>query len=166
MRDNELLIYGLLFLAIVGFNLFKQFLAARAQQRLRQQQAAAAQGMPQPLPEQDPEPFALSESDWGRAPGPTSASDAALETPVEDRPVMTRTPPSSATYRAAPPVSRAQNNVAVPRVSSPSRSDSRIARRRARHHLFQSRSAQRDGIVMMTVLGPCRALQPYGQEQS
>jgi hypothetical protein len=29
MRDNNLLIYGLLFLVIIGFNLFKQFLAAR-----------------------------------------------------------------------------------------------------------------------------------------
>ena len=30
MRDNELLIYGLLFLVIIGFNVFKQFLAVRA----------------------------------------------------------------------------------------------------------------------------------------
>jgi len=155
MRDNELLIYGLLFLAIVGFNIFKQFLAARAQQQRREQQAAAAQGMPQP--EDDPEPLALSESDWGRAPEPRTASDVPPPVPLEDRPVATRTPPSPAIQRTAQSVSRAQSYAEAPRASNASR----LARRRRRHHLFQSRRAQREGIVMMTVLGPCRALQPY-----
>jgi hypothetical protein len=37
-------------------------------------------------------------------------------------------------------------------------------RYRPRHRLFHSQRALRHGVVMMTVLGPCRALQPYDKE--
>lgn len=144
MRDNNLLIYGLLFLAIIGFNLFKQFAAARAEQRRRQQQAAAAQGMPQPDPEADP--VALTESDWGR---PPEAEPVPELRPV---PALARKPASA----------RSQSGPAIGAIRPPRPSE----RRRARHRMFQHRRALRDGIVMMTVLGPCRALQPYDQDRS
>ncbi len=146
MRDNDLLIYGLLFLVIVGFNVFKQFLAARAEQRRRQQQAAAAQGMPQPDPEADP--FTLIESDWGRPPE------------VEPVPVPEMRPVLASARK--PDSARSQSGPAIGAIRPPKPSE----RRRARHHLFQHRRALREGIVMMTVLGPCRALQPYDQDHS
>jgi hypothetical protein len=144
VRDNDLLIYGLLFLAIIGFNLFKQFLAARAEQRVRQQQAAAAQGMPQPDPEADP--FTLTESDWGRPPE--------AEPVPELRPVLAL---ARKTESARPQSGPATGTIRTPKPSEP---------RRVRHRLFQHRRALREGIVMMTVLGPCRALQPYDQDHS
>lgn len=144
MRDNNLLIYGLLFLVIIGFNLFNQFVAARAQHRRSQQQVAGAQGMPQPGPEDNP--VALTESDWGR---PPEAKPAPELRPV---PALARKPESA----------RSQSDPAIRAIRPPRPSQ----RRRARHRMFQHRRALRDGIVMMTVLGPCRALQPYDQDLS
>ncbi len=144
MRDNDLFIFGLLFLAIIGFNVFKQFVAARAEQRRRQQQAAAAQGMPQPDPETDP--FTLTESDWGRPPE--------TEPVPELRPVLA--------LARKPETAQSQSGPAIGAIRPPKPSE----RRRARHRMFQHRRALREGIVMMTVLGPCRALQPYDQDHS
>lgn len=144
MRDNELLIYGLFFLAIIGINVFKHFVAARAEQRRRQQQAAAAQGMPQPDPESDP--FTLTESDWGRSP--------------EAEPVPALRPKVKLALK--PEAARSHSDPAIGAIRPPKQAD----RRRGRHRLFQHRRALRDGIVMMTVLGPCRALQPYDQDPS
>lgn len=144
MRDNDLLIYGLLFLAIVGINVFKHFVAARAEQRRRQQQAAAAQGVPQPDPEDDP--FTLTETDWGR--------------PPEAEPVPELRPKVKLALKPEP--ARPPSGPAIGAIRPPKPSE----RRRARHHMFQHRRALREGIVMMTVLGPCRALQPYDQDHS
>lgn len=144
MQDNELLIYGLLFLAIIGFNVFKQFLAARAEQRRRQQLAAAAQGMPQPDPAADP--FTLTETDWGRPPE------------AEQVPEL----PPKVALALKPEPARSRSGPAIGAIRPPKPSE----RRRARHRMFQHRRALRDGIVMMTVLGPCRALQPYEQDRS
>lgn len=144
MQDNELLIFGLLFLAIVGFNVFKQFLAARAQQQRRQQQASVAQQAPQAEP--DAQPFVLTESDWGRAPEPAAPRELPLEVQRKIKP------------EAAKPAPRAARDTTRPIMQA--------VRRRPRHRLFQSRRALRDGIVMMTVLGPCRALKPYDENHS
>lgn len=145
MRDNDLFIYGLLFLAIIGFNLFKQFVAARAEQRRRQQQAAAAQELPQPDPQADP--FTLTENDWGR--------------PPEAEPVPELRPVPAALARKPDPAP-SHSGPAIGAIRPPKPSE----RRRARHPMFQHRRALREGIVMMTVLGPCRALQPYDQDHS
>ena len=144
MQDNELLIYGLLFLAIIGFNVFKQFVAARAEQRRRQQQAAAAQGTPQPDLETDP--FTLTESDWGRPPEaePVPELRPKVKLALKPEPARSQSGPANGAMRPPKP----------------------FERRRARHRMFQHRRALRDGIVMMTVLGPCRALQPYEQDRS
>ena len=48
--------------------------------------------------------------------------------------------------------------------AAPRRTDATQQRRRARHRLFHSQRALRHGVVMMTVLGPCRALKPYDQD--
>lgn len=147
--DNGVLVYGLLFLAIIAFNVFKQFLAARAEQRRRQQrQAAADQGLSQPEPQSEPD--VLTESDWGRAPQPSQAPPLPLPLAVQ-----VALKPRPEPLRPRPPMAietiRASN---VP------------ARRRARHRLFQSRRALREGIVMITILGPCRTAQPYDPERS
>ncbi len=142
MRDSELLIYGLLFLGVVGFNVLKQMLAARAEQRQRQQRQAAAQatgqGMEQATAESDP--FGLSETDWGRP--PESASKAEL--PQQMQPVPKPEPSRPA----------AQARLRPAQVSA-----------KPRHRMFHSRRKVREGIVLMTVLGPCRALQPYDEGQ-
>jgi hypothetical protein len=145
--DLESLLFGLLFLAVVGYQLLKQFLAARAEQRRRQQQAQRASaygqaGMPQP----EPEPLELSESDWGRPPEPV--------TPASLPPARVPVPPAQP--QAAP---RVRDDAPARRTNADQQ------RRRVRHRLFHSRRALRHGIVMMTVLGPCRALKPYDHEQ-
>ena len=144
MRDNETLIFGLLFLAIVGFNVFKQFLAARAEQQRRQREAAAAHGMAQPEPAPQADPYHLTETEWGRPP------EAVPAVPLQALPA-----PTLAAVRPAPVVAR-----------ETARRPVGAARHRRRHRLFQTRRALRDGIVMITVLGPCRALQPYDQDHS
>ncbi len=145
--DFESLLFGLLFLAVVGFQVLKQFLAARAEQRRRQRQAQAGAGVPQPQyeVEPEPEPLELTETDWGRAPEPQPVYELPLEVPqaLKPRPERQRD--------AAPP-------------AAPRRPDAAQVRRRARHRLFHSQRALRHGVVMMTVLGPCRALKPYDQD--
>lgn len=133
MRDSETFIYGLLFLAIVGFQVFKQFLAARAEQRRRQEAQARAAALGRQLPQEQPAPLVLTESDWGRPPEPTPPT---IGLPRETQPVLKPEPARPRLVQAHQPA-------------------------RARHHLFHSRRALRHGIVMMTVLGPCRAVQPY-----
>lgn len=157
MEDLESLLFGLLFLAIVGFQVFKQFLASRAEMRRRLEQARARAGMAQsqaeyePEPEPVPEPLDLAGTDWGRAPAPPPVVALPLEVQqaLRHQPVRQRDDaPLSAAAAAAAAARRAAAKLAPPR---------------ARHHLFHSRRALRHGIVMMTVLGPCRAVQPYGR---
>ncbi len=142
--DFESLLFGLLFLAVVGFQVLKQFLAARAAQRRRQQQMQAGAGVPQPQYEVEPEPLELTETDWGRAPEPQPVSELPLEV-----------------LQALKPRPERQRDVAP---AAPRRPDPALVRRRARHRLFHSQRALRHGVVMMTVLGPCRALKPYDQD--
>jgi hypothetical protein len=139
MRDTESLIFGLLFLAVVGFQVFKQFLAARAEQQRRLERArgnAGATATTSEAPEDTSDPFALLESDWGRAPEPVPAL------PLEVRQVPK---PKPARPRGDKPIAAQVHS-------------------RARHRLFHSQQALRHGIVMMTVLGPCRAAKPYDQD--
>jgi len=146
MGDSETFIYGLLFLAIVGFQVFKQCLAARAEQRRRLEAQARAAAAGQNMPQDESDPFALSESDWGRPPEPdVPAAPLPLESPAPRKPDPVR-----------PRL--------VPSGGSAARVASSTVPARARHHLFHSRRALRHGIVMMTVLGPCRAVQPYDTE--
>lgn len=164
MEDLESLLFGLLFLAVVGFQVLKQFLAARAEQRRRLEQARSRAGMaqpqagyeaqprpeprpapipvPVPAPAREPVPPELAGTDWGRSPEPPPAAALPLEVQqaIRHQPVRPRdAPPAAAAVRPA----------------------GRLQPPRARHHLFHSRRALRHGIVMMTVLGPCRAVQPY-----
>jgi len=153
--DFESLLFGLLFLAVIAFQVFKQFLAARAEQRRRQQQALQA-GMPgqdgvAQQAEQQPEPFALTESDWGRASEPVPAPVPTTTAPVPlDVQQALRHATSRVRDAATPPAAR--------------RTSAEQQRRRARHRLFHSQRALRHGIVMMTVLGPCRADKPYDRD--
>lgn len=151
--DFESLLFGLLFLAVVAFQVFKQFLAARAEQRRRQQQALQARsGAQADMPQAEPDPFALTESDWGRAPEPVAPSPV----PVATAPVPLEV--QQALRQAASRVHEAASAATARRT----RADE--PRRRARHRLFHSQRALRHGIVMMTVLGPCRADKPYDRD--
>lgn len=148
MRDSETFIYGLLFLAIVGFQVFKQFLAARAEQRRRQEAQARAAASGQQMPQEEPEPLELTDSDWGRPPEPTPPAT------VRPRELQLVLKPEPAARQRQAPSGGSDRLVAAWQPA------------RARHHLFHSRRALRHGIVMMTVLGPCRAVQPYDNNNS
>ena len=136
------LIYLLVFGAIIVFNYVMQQVAKRRQSETREQ-------LPQdePLPEswgRDPSTPAHDESTGLRADylpeiwGRAPASPALLPVPVE-RAVGFEAPDAAAT---------------IPRRHSAVRS------------LFGSRGELRHVIVAMTVLGPCRALEPPASEQS
>lgn len=144
--DFESLVFGLLFLAVVVFQVIKQFLAASAEQRRRQRQAQQAKaGGRDTQAQPEPEPLELTGSDWGRAPEPVPApAHVPLEVKHAPRPHV---PPSRdrAPTAARPKATQQQQRL------------------RARHRLFHSQGALRHGIVMMTVLGPCRALQAYDE---
>lgn len=82
----------------------------------------------------------------GTQPAPLATSLPGLEEVWGREPVRNRQPP----VRAAP----------APAARSVRRPDPPGQRRR-RHALFRSRGDIRQAVIMMTVLGPCRALAPF-----
>lgn len=183
MRDMENLLFGLLFLAIVGFQVLKQFLAARAEQKKRRRQALAqrdtlahreplATGAPAPVPPAKLPvqlPVELSETDWGRAPEPAAEPVASRSQP---RPAAApNTVPNTVPNTAVPlEVTMALKSLARSRAATERAPAAPVAGVRphgsARRRYFRSRRDMRAAIVHMTVLGPCRALDPYDKESS
>jgi hypothetical protein len=128
---SELFIYGLIVVAFLLFNFVMQILARKARQRQEEAARNAPRPAPTPAPIDDP-----LENIWGRG--------APAESPVEPRrgtaAAVFVPEPSRPRPRAAPPVPGARARQAA---------------------LFRSRQDLRHAIVVMTVLGPCRALDPY-----
>lgn len=138
MRSSELLVYVIVFAIVILFNFLMPLLARRArrmqeqlQEQLRQQQGQAPA---------EPDDEDLLEESWGRSRRPqTHDSPERLEA---------QTVPGGHAHAPAA--------VQVP-VSAPAPAPRRIAAA----NLFASRKDLRHAIVVMTVLGPCRALDPY-----
>lgn len=162
---SEFLIYGLLFLAIVGFNLFKQIASARREQVRRQNRPAqneevavrpqSADRRSEPLEEPASPEAELAQEHWGRAPEPApDRMPASLPEPLHPLQVVLA--------REMHEQSRDDYS------STPERPAGRRApssRSRSGRQLVRYRGELRHAIVLMTVIGPCRALQPYGQDQ-
>jgi hypothetical protein len=140
---SEFFWYLLLFGGLVLFNLLLQRRRRRAAER-RLRQAA------QELPPQEAPP----EASWGRGAHPVpppATPDAAWGRPAVEE-ILPRSVPtpgratSPSATRPAPPRPAVRTRTPAPR--------------------FRSREDLRHAIVALTVLGPCRARQPYGAEPS
>ena len=145
----ELLVYGFMFGAFLLFNYVSQKAGRRRREQQRQAQEAfeAQQAYVQDaiVPTVDP----LGQ-EWGRAP-------EAL--PLEVAPDYREAAETS--FRSAPepvavpglvPVSAPRQALAAPARAGPNR---------PRRRFLRNRQDLRDAVVGMTILGPCRALQPY-----
>jgi len=135
----ELLVYGFMFGAFLLFNYISQQAARRRREQQRQEHEVieAQRGYAEQagVPTADP----LGQA-WGRAPEAVPYEVA----PAFREEVLARAPRVAA---------------AAPRpVFAP---PARVGRRRTKRHFLRTRQDLRDAVVAMTVLGPCRALQPY-----
>lgn len=138
MRSSELLVYVIVFAVVILFNFLMPLLARRARRMQEQLQEQLRQQQGQAPPEPDEEE--LLEESWGRSRRPqTHESLERLE------------PETGLGDHAHAP---AAEQVPVP---APAPAPRRIGAA----HLFASRRDLRHAIVVMTVLGPCRALDPY-----
>lgn len=134
MRTSELLVYGIVFAIVILFNFLMPLLTRRARQmQERLQEQLRQQGQAPPEPDEEEEP--LDES-WGRSRRPQAYESL-------ERLEAQTGPGDHAPAPAVMPV--------------PAPAPGRIAAAR----LFASRKDLRHAIVVMTVLGPCRALDPY-----
>jgi len=141
----ELLVYGFMFGAFLLFNYVSQQAARRRREQQRQEQEAveAQRGYAQEagVPIADP----LGQA-WGRAPEAV---------PYEVAP-----------YEVVAPALREEVLAQARRVAAAAprpvfEPPARVGRRRTKRHFLRTRQDLRDAVVAMTVLGPCRALQPY-----
>ncbi len=162
---SEFLIYGLLFVAIVGFNLLKQILAARREQQRRKNQSA--QGRQPTMRKQTEAPDARQPSAAHRPAPPAARPSAPVETQWGRSPDQVSAPAP----RAGPLIALPQEETLATEQQQQRRErkvaaqQSAAIRKGTRRRLFRHRGELRHAIVLMTALGPCRALQPYDQEQ-
>ena len=131
MRTSELLLYGIVLVVFLAFNLLRPLLTERLR-RMQQRQQELEQAQAQEEPAQANE--ASAEETWGRS-GQTVLHPS-LEHAADDEPVP------------------------APQVQAPARSG-RLPRDGVAGTLFASREDLRQAVVVMTVLGPCRALEPH-----
>ncbi|MEJ7931792.1 hypothetical protein WG922_17605 [Ramlibacter sp. AN1015] len=158
MELIELIVWGFAVVAVIVYNLLRQRRPKLGDslEKVEDRYANAAPEAPEPAPPSGQEV-------WGRAPIPPEAAPREVPREVVVIPSARKSPaplvvvaPSSA---AAPIVA------AVPLADQPTRRAQAVpqASRRGRRP-FRTPQEVRQGIIAMTVLGPCRALQPYGQE--
>lgn len=114
--------------------------------------------IPPPVPVPHPLPPPIPRVPPGHAPLP--ANRGAFDDDEEDAPVIVRPAPRSRPKPIRPAVTRSP---VVPRVAAHVRTvDPRTRRQRAHlRGVARDRGAVRRGVVLMTVLGPCRANAPY-----
>jgi len=164
----DLLIYGFLFGAFLLFNYVSQR-ASRRRREQRQREGEAMSGLqpsveaaleradllggswgrvPQPATPADP-----LGSSWGRAPEPVARESLAYEPIAYERVAY-----EAAAYEIAPGF-KEEDQLKAPPVPAARKPPAWQERRRP--HLLRTRRDLRDAVVAMTVLGPCRALQPY-----
>lgn len=154
MSISELLVYGLVIAAFLVFNYVTTQAARRARQEDARRAEAAGVG-------------AADEHAWGRHPAPLAGEDiqqpaqyqwgrhtgAVPGTPTERPEAQWSTSvPVTSTLPARTTQAPASADFEQPRIAS---RPVPLARR-----LFETRSDLRRAVVAMTVLGPCRALEP------
>jgi hypothetical protein len=138
MRTSELLVYGIVLVAFLVFNVVRPLLAERLRRmQKRQQEQQQVPRESTQTPEREGRPSAEEESweeTWGRS--------------------RQTVPP--------PRVERAAEDARAPRDRADGQAPTALpSRHGAASALFASRKDLRHAIVVMTVLGPCRALEPH-----
>lgn len=150
MSPFELLLFGLLIAGVILFNYLTQQAAKKARQREARQAAA---------------PDAITESAWGRTPG-ASAQPAteAMEPYKWGRPreaLESHAARPLERTRAVPAPSLEEIQALAQAKAEAERTPSPAPRRPAQAaRLFRSRDDLRRAVIAMTVLGPCRAIEP------
>jgi hypothetical protein len=141
MAFADLLIYGLLLLAFVLFNLLPQWLRRRRQARPTV-----------PSPETVTPPSSLGDIEWGRGP---------LPRPPEPRQIGKRGTwefEQTASREVEAASAQALERVVRTSLEEATRPSRRIPRVHGARHL-------RDAIVLTAILGPCRAQEPHGSKE-
>jgi len=145
---SELLMLGMVVAAFLFFNYATQQAAKKARERA---EAAAAQeastAAQSGTAEEDP--YA-----WGR----TSGREPVPEAPLP--PAWSEAPPEPVSYEV--PTYQIEPRATAQPASAPVPAPAR-PRRHAAHELFASQQDLRRAVIAMTVLGPCRALEPPEQ---
>jgi hypothetical protein len=139
MRTSELLVYGIVLVAFLVFNVLRPLLAERLRRMQRQHQGPQEPDQElEPAPEREERRSADEESweeTWGRS--RQTVLQPSVEHAAQDEPA-------------------ARGRAEVPAPSAQLRS-----RQGPASALFASRKELRHAVVLMTVLGPCRALEPH-----
>ena len=146
MEVSQLLVYILLIAGVLGFNLLMRYLNSGVkgwQKKLEQQQQEATEVA---------QPEDLTKAAAGGAPWGGSARDHAADEPLE---VMLARRERAAERRG-------------PGNFDPSAAQALVrpatTQRRRTQPMFRSQAELRQALVIITVLGPCRANAPYGQD--
>jgi len=152
---SELLMLGMVAAAFLFFNYANQQAAKKAREAREQAEAAAAREASTTAQSgtTDEDQYA-----WGRTP----AREPAPEAPPQ--PVWSEATPEPVsfevpTYRIEPQPAPQPASAPAPAPAPPSVRP----RRHAVHGLFASQQDLRRAVIAMTVLGPCRALEPPEQ---
>jgi hypothetical protein len=165
MDSLEVLVWVFFVVAVVVFNLIQQW-QRQARRRLEEKQAQAGAGATRtgapaaPAPRagpgrKPPPPTPFGAEPWGRAPDRSALEEEWLETRA--RPLPPEVPAQLPVPVPVPVPVRAKPAPAVRVVPG-----ARVPRQRP----FRTAREVRQGIVAMTVLGPCRALDPYDPPQA
>jgi hypothetical protein len=175
MELTELLVWGIAIAAAMVF----QIVQKRRQERERAQQPPPSQlpdglfqppqqPVPGPAYTQGERPSALDEQQWGRGTQKPTPAPALEEihwgrgAPVPEVPAPVAPLPVRGQHL---PVPLSALHSTVPVAAQPPRvSQAWHPTRRTRSAFFRTRADVRKAVIGMTVLGPCRALAPYGQE--
>jgi hypothetical protein len=158
MSLSELLLYGLIVTAVVVFNYMTQRAARKRQEEARQAEAAAAVEV-------------VDDHAWGRRPAP-GVPAGAEEVPQYAQYEWGTRPEAAVPWpikrieversRNVPPVTPAALQVqeARSRIEAERRTRPESRRGIEARRLFGNRQDLRRAVIAMTVLGPCRALEP------
>lgn len=149
MEASQLLFYVLLIAGIVGFNLLMRHMNSKAkgwQEKLEQRQRGDAIGTASSDVSVE---AAAARSPWGGA----AREQAAVE-PMEV--VLARRARLAAQDGLDKPDQQTRAAPARPATTQ----------KRRTQPMFSSEAELRQAIVLMTVLGPCRATAPYGRDDS
>jgi hypothetical protein len=134
MRTSELLVYGIILVVFLAFNVLRPLLTERLRRMQQRQQGQQELEQAQARDDRAPADEESWEETWGRS------SQTVLDPSLEH----------TADHGSGP----------SHHVQAPAR-PGRLSRNGVAGTLFASREDLRQAVVVMTVLGPCRALEPH-----